>query len=130
MISEYEYYKQCQAKAPDDLFLMRRYHYYLILGPKAKEVLPIIEKLLTHKDCGKMFTYTEEYAYNWLSFGGHNLYRVVPALTDAGYRVAITDYNLAFKKAGGWEEVDRIIKDYLERERQRERAQWVQLSLF
>lgn len=135
MLTQYTYYQKMQEKRPQHVIVMRDFGSYYILGEKAKDVLPTIEKLLTHPDAGKCFSWSpSEFAYSSLSFGKHNLDRVLPALIRAGFSPAIESYD-EYRKTPEYKQHEEQVfahwrKMKEDEERKQKQRNPVQLELF
>lgn len=131
ILTEWKFYQKQKAEHTDVIILMRHYETYSVLGDDADRVAPLLEDVLTHKDAGRMYCYdTENYSYHSFSFGQHNLHRAMDTLIQHDMRVAISDFDMAFKEWGGWQRADKMIAE-AERKREAERPKvWVQTSLF
>lgn len=131
ILTEWEFYRRQKDLHPDVVIIMRYYDSYHILGDDADKVAPVLEDVLTHKDAGRMFVYdTHCYSYHKFSFGRHNLDKVLPKLIGCNMRVAISDYNIAFKEWGGWQRADRLIDEAKKQRDLTRPGVWVQTSLF
>jgi len=120
-MTQFEYYNSYQKEFPEALLLMGEHCSYTIMGDHTKKALPIIEKALTHKDCGKMFSdMSKEYAYPSVSFGKHNLERVLKPLIEGGFKIAFIDYD-EYKRSPEYKaDEERFWKKYRENKKKEE----------
>lgn len=105
ILTSSKFYFEQKKKHPEACIIMRYYDAYYILGDDA-----------------------DNYSYPKFSFGCHNLDKVLPELIRAGLRVAISDYDIAFKEWGGWECANRITREAEEKRKREEvkKPKWVE----
>ena len=99
-MTDREYYHSQLINADSNTILLMRYYesYEIRTSQQCDIAAPIVCPLLTHEDAGKCYQLGDAYGEMRLSFGRHNLQAVTCALIRAGYRIAITDYNIYRKE--------------------------------